>query len=104
MNEMKYCWLRESSLAKEVKCFEDSRVCEEGRSISADSEKLREEGVNPSTETSIRSQEIHRGECRRVSKPYGYIYITENLINHKKYIGQHKSEVLMNPIKVLVNL
>lgn len=23
---------------------------------------------------------------------YGYIYLTENLINHKKYIGQHKSE------------
>lgn len=22
---------------------------------------------------------------------YGYIYITENLVNHKKYIGQHKS-------------
>lgn len=25
-------------------------------------------------------------------KMYGYIYITENLINHKKYIGRHKSE------------
>lgn len=26
--------------------------------------------------------------------PYGYVYITENLINHKRYIGQHKSESL----------
>lgn len=25
-------------------------------------------------------------------KIYGYIYLTENLINHKKYIGQHKAE------------
>lgn len=24
---------------------------------------------------------------------YGYVYITENLINHKRYIGQHKSGV-----------
>lgn len=24
---------------------------------------------------------------------YGYVYITENLINNKKYIGQHKSDV-----------
>lgn len=24
---------------------------------------------------------------------YGYVYITENLINHKRYIGQHKSEI-----------
>lgn len=23
---------------------------------------------------------------------YGYVYLTENLINHKKYIGQHKSK------------
>ena len=25
---------------------------------------------------------------------YGYIYITENLINHKLYIGQHRSNIL----------
>lgn len=24
---------------------------------------------------------------------YGYIYMTENLINHKRYIGKHKSEI-----------
>ena len=24
---------------------------------------------------------------------YGYVYLTENLINHRKYIGQHKSQV-----------
>lgn len=27
-----------------------------------------------------------------MAKPYGYIYLTENLINHRKYIGRHKSE------------
>lgn len=26
-----------------------------------------------------------------IENPYGYIYITENLINHKRYIGQHRS-------------
>ena len=24
---------------------------------------------------------------------YGYVYLTENLVNHKKYIGRHKSEL-----------
>ena len=32
----------------------------------------------------------------------GYVYLTTNLINDKKYIGMHKKTYLMKIIKVLV--
>lgn len=35
---------------------------------------------------------VERKMLTNLSNPYGYIYITTNLINHKKYIGQHKSK------------
>lgn len=32
---------------------------------------------------------IERKPCSTIDNPYGYIYITTNLINHKLYVGKH---------------
>lgn len=37
-----------------------------------------------------KTNNLHWGETRDICKPYGFIYITTNLINGKRYIGQKK--------------
>lgn len=84
---------------KEVKVDEntDRGICEDNRGINSSNKGMGEEGYDTSDPSSVRSAIIQRAELERSSKPkldiserYGYIYLTENLINGKLYIGQHK--------------
>ena len=84
-------------------CYEDEDkgICETSRSIRSDSTKYGEIRTNSSYETSLWSQILHREEytgsnilgnsIKRESR-YGYVYVTENIINHHGYIGMHKSK------------
>lgn len=75
----------------------DWRASECNRSDNDDLKEMGREGDSTSSEISIWTSDLYRGksdgieECRN-SERYGYIYVTENLINHKKYIGQHKAQ------------
>ena len=73
------------------------RICKVDRSINSGNKGMGEEGYDPSDPIAVRSAIIQRAELERSSRPeidiserYGYIYLTENLINGKLYIGKHK--------------
>ena len=80
---------------------EDIRVRELDRGVGSDCETDGEAGSNTSDKAPIRAQILQRAESIRASKPeldyerrYGYVYLTENLVNGKLYIGQHRAKEL----------
>ena len=88
--------------------YEDKnwRTFQTCRSNNYNSKEMGGERNYTSYNTSFETQDIFReessgacgSECDN-ERRYGYVYITENLINGKKYIGQHKSEVFNESYK-----
>jgi group I intron endonuclease len=91
------------TMGEEYEKSEDNSVCEHSWCICTDCPKFREAGNDTSCKVKIRDTILHRAELERSRRPeidkserYGYIYLTENLVSGRLYIGQHKSKKFDN--------